>query len=264
METNANPNNMNLNMGDQKHVPTQKILFSTLILVVMVTVFYAGQMYERKRSETNPEAVQVTAKTIDEGAQENWGVFSNDVMGIKFEYPLLWGEITSNNCNWVGAAQSQIISPACGEISLSAVNYLGFSNQQNFLNSTPRPTARDGWYTDTHWIKSQSDIDTYCQDKGKRPKITQIAPGAGGQGVEVIVQSEIVSCDVYTNKNGIKVARISEGESEGLASSITPPRVLYYIYTGLEYFPAISFNSKPENQNVMDRVVDSLKLLRVN
>lgn len=257
METNTNPNNMNVNMGEHKHAPVQKVLFSIVILAAFIGVFYLGQMYEKQKSNSNPEQVQVTTKNINESKQDDWNTFSNKVMGIEFEYPLAWGDLgfkcTNVSTDGDMINRSQVVSSSCGEVFVTGSNYSSyFSGYNVFLASTPRPLARGGSSVDTYWIKGQSYIDNFCVniDHSRGPVPSK--------------STALVSCETYTNKSGIKVARISEGETEGVASSLIPPRVLYYIYTGNQDFPAISFNSKPENQNVMDQVVDSLKLLPKN
>jgi|CXWK01.1.fsa_nt_gi hypothetical protein len=270
-----NKNISNSNLIEHKYAPVLKIVLPILIIIMLVAAFFLGGVYKNKGvvSETEKaslvavdgvrSSVPETLKTSERIRTNEVGLmtYTNVEMGIEFDYPAEWGILKGefeDECRFhydSSRVNTYTVPPSCSSLSVGSVDkkvaWIDWWRTSPFLYSNPQPRDGDGSPIHTFGFKNQGDIDNYCT-------------GARGGSLPTFKNDpRTISCDVYTNKNGIKVARHSRSSVPNVDGDLGPG-IFYYIYTGNLYFPAISFNVKPIYQEQMNKVVDSLQLLPKN
>lgn len=177
---------------------------------------------------------------------ENWTTYTNETIGITFEYPEVLGPITNYGSQICvgGETASCPLRPALqfnGEgLFMGTMNKSGYEN----------PPGRGGYFGDRAGeIASRSDVVNFCTES------------------ETYLFNE---CEVYTNQHGILIARtageipFTNGDNRMLTYFVHAPNSDFY---GYAFSNRDLLNTKgisvEDSEKIMNELIDSLKFIPV-
>lgn len=202
------------------------------------------QTLEQKQTIDDLNA-QVTAESQAEENQdafsENLQLFENNKLNISFLHPKSWGNavVRENTDDSLDPEKAGAISIAFQPAGAEEACCVAFSVSENYM-----PDHGGTWATLASLVENQEYIDKFCEEKE--------------------------NCAVYTNPNGVKIAKLSQTntETEGGIADVNVDQ--YFIYHPDAEFFGLTFCTvclekvlgKEMAKIEISRLIDSLRFTK--
>lgn len=216
-----------------------------LVIIVAVVALIFVNKQEKSPALGGNQKTTVQVKS-------DWTTYKNSEIGIEFNYPKKWGQIldytaTSTYQNWYNDPNYTPPSKPY-KFAWFWIGQPGQNRSDRFVSLTAgyNDRPRDGSSSDSSWVLNQKVVSEYCKQPG------------------LLTSHYLAGCKVYTNSNGIIVARLQLSQYiNDESGEVVLPTIYYYVFTGNQTYPGLTFTLiHVTDAGDMDKVIESLKLIK--
>jgi len=83
-----------INPIPQKNKLPKKVIVLVVLLLLIITTIVVGTVFFKKTTITKINPTETNTNEVDIKANSGWKIYRNDVLGIEFQYPEKWGNLT--------------------------------------------------------------------------------------------------------------------------------------------------------------------------